>query len=432
MPDMAWASSVPVKAGAWFLAAHMILLPSAVVGETTLDVDLSGILAERFSGGPPTDKGLQLRGKYIYTGERFELHAEGRVRWNEAYANTSRYSEAARDAYRFSADWRELFVATQQNDWHYGIGWQQVVWGRADNLRILDQVNPLDFREFVLPDFNEYRKSVFMLRADGQLGDWSAEFLYLPWFVKNQPAKPGSEYYIPVVEPLLDEGYRLLPDDLPSNNLRNGEFGVNFSRTFGSTDLNLIAFYTRDDDPVYRFVSPENPDDATGLRPEYHRQLQIGAGLAHSLEGGFVLPSEVSWLPRVTYNAFDQPDGLAHSPTLRGLIGVDYLWRDWLLSVQASDQYIIDWQSDYTLRQHQPIFTVSAAANSFSAKLETRLAVSAMPHDDGQLWQMKNIYKPDDSWAYGLAIDVFSGPSAGYFGQFGNRDRIRLEVRHQF
>jgi hypothetical protein len=45
---------------------------------------------------------------------------------------------------------------------------------------------------------------------------------------------------------------------------------------------------------------------------------------------------------------------------------------------------------------------------------------------------MKNIYKPDDSWAYGLAIDVFSGPSAGYFGQFGNRDRIRLEVRHQF
>jgi hypothetical protein len=96
-------------------------------------------------------------------------------------------------------------------------------------------------------------------------------FLYLPWFVKNQPAKPGSEYYIPVVEPLLDEGYRLLPDDLPSNNLRNGEFGVNFSRTFGSTDLNLIAFYTRDDDPVYRFVSPENPDDATGLRPEYHR-----------------------------------------------------------------------------------------------------------------------------------------------------------------
>jgi hypothetical protein len=101
MPDMAWASSVPVKAGAWFLAAHMILLPSAVVGETTLDVDLSGILAERFSGGPPTDKGLQLRGKYIYTGERFELHAEGRVRWNEAYANTSRYSEAARDAYRF-------------------------------------------------------------------------------------------------------------------------------------------------------------------------------------------------------------------------------------------------------------------------------------------------------------------------------------------
>jgi hypothetical protein len=409
-----------------------MLLPSPVHGESTLDVDLTGRLAERFTGGSPTEKGAELHGKYSWLGEQVEVHAEGRARWNEAYADTSRYSEAARDAYRFSADIRELFASTQQGDWQLSAGWQQVVWGRADNLRILDQVNPLDFRELVLPDLNEYRRALFMLRALGQVGDWSVEALYIPVHMKNRLAVYNSEFYIPTTEAFEEQGFGIRREKRPGGVFENAEIGVNVSRTFGSTDINFIAFHTRDDDPVYRLFSPEETGGNPELQPEYHRQLQLGVGIAHNLEGGYVLRSELSFLPSVTYNDFNQPDGLSTSPTIRGLIGIDYLWRDWLFTVQAADRYITDREPGYVLPEHEPVFTFAVTGSSFSAQLETRFAITAIGNGDGQLWQLRNTYKPNDTWAFGLNIDVFSGDDDGFFGQFGQRDRVLLSTRYQF
>jgi len=32
-------------------------------------------------------------------------------------------------------------------------GWQQIIWDKTDGLRLLDIINPLDMREFILDDF---------------------------------------------------------------------------------------------------------------------------------------------------------------------------------------------------------------------------------------------------------------------------------------
>ena len=56
--------------------------------------------------------------------------------------------------------------------WQYGddaadwkIGKQQVVWGEADGLKLLDVINPQNFREFILDDFDDSRIPLWMINA---------------------------------------------------------------------------------------------------------------------------------------------------------------------------------------------------------------------------------------------------------------------------
>jgi len=52
---------------------------------------------------------------------------------------------------------RELYIDTELAGAYWRLGKQQIVWGQADGLRVLDVINPLDFREFILPKFEDHR-----------------------------------------------------------------------------------------------------------------------------------------------------------------------------------------------------------------------------------------------------------------------------------
>ncbi len=377
---------------------------------------------------PHSELQLHTQGRWIL--RNWELHAEGRVRWNESYADTQTYSKAARKAYRLDADWREIYVATQRNGWQNSLGWQQVVWGRADNLRILDQVNPLDFREFVLPELNDYRRSVLMLRTLGQWGDWMVEAIYLPGFVGNRMAAEGSPFFIPTVEPLIAQGVEIRPHRYPKNLLGSAEIGVHLSRSFGARDVSGVLFYTRNDDPIYRIV-PTGTSTLV-LQPDYPRHIQMGFGFAQPVQQGFIFRSEWNLIPSLSYTSLEEPDGVIQSSTLRGLLGLDYLWRDWLVSVQTSDRFISNWQTGYWDPEHQIVTTFSATGSSLSARLETRLALTLMSQRNGQWLQVKNNFKPNDQISLGCTLDLLSGDPSGFFGQFRRQDRLQLDIRYLF
>ncbi len=50
------------------------------------------------------------------------------------------------------------------------LGKQQVVWGQSFGLRVLDIVNPQDFREFILDDFDESRIPLWGVQVELPLG----------------------------------------------------------------------------------------------------------------------------------------------------------------------------------------------------------------------------------------------------------------------
>lgn len=69
-------------------------------------------------------------------------------------------------------DWfRELYVDTSTGPLNWRIGKQQVVWGTADGIKLLDIINPTDYRELAQNSMEDSRISLFMLNAEMAAGD---------------------------------------------------------------------------------------------------------------------------------------------------------------------------------------------------------------------------------------------------------------------
>ena len=72
-------------------------------------------------------------------------------------------------------DWlRELYVDTKLADWQFRLGKQQVVWGTADGIKLLDIINPTDYREFNQNTFEDSRIPIWMLKAEKNVSDRSS------------------------------------------------------------------------------------------------------------------------------------------------------------------------------------------------------------------------------------------------------------------
>lgn len=75
---------------------------------------------------------------------------------------------------------RELYLDGNLGDAAIRRGKQQVVWGQADGLGVLDVVNPFSFREFVLPEAADRRIPLWMVNVEWLLGDGTLQALWIP------------------------------------------------------------------------------------------------------------------------------------------------------------------------------------------------------------------------------------------------------------
>ncbi|HIF51695.1 MAG TPA: hypothetical protein EYQ42_09270 [Thiotrichaceae bacterium] len=61
---------------------------------------------------------------------------------------------------------REAYVDATVNDWSIRAGKQQVVWGTADGMKLLDAINPTDFSEMAQNQMEDSRIPVWMINAE--------------------------------------------------------------------------------------------------------------------------------------------------------------------------------------------------------------------------------------------------------------------------
>jgi hypothetical protein len=87
----------------------------------------------------------------------FDTEGEGRFEANESYTQ--------RDGLR------EAYVDAEVDDYSIRFGKQQVVWGTADGMKLLDAINPTDYTEMAQNQMEDSRIPVWMLNAETDATD---------------------------------------------------------------------------------------------------------------------------------------------------------------------------------------------------------------------------------------------------------------------
>ncbi|MEW8431570.1 MAG: RNA polymerase-associated protein rapA, partial [gamma proteobacterium symbiont of Ctena orbiculata] len=130
---------------------------------------------------------------------------------------------------------RELYLDTTLLGWDLRLGKQQVVWGTADGIKLLDIINPTDFRELNQNAMEDARIPIWMINAERNIGDNSNIQLIVSQVEENK---------IPGLNPDGDAGHPFLMKGVETiSGGVNGFFNVapalsNVAATFNGAAMN--------------------------------------------------------------------------------------------------------------------------------------------------------------------------------------------------
>jgi hypothetical protein len=354
----------------------------------------------------------------------------------------------------FEAELRELYLELKFGNVDARLGRQQVVWGEAIGLRILDVINPLDFREFILDDFIDARIPLWGARVDYTLGDWTFEGIWFPDFEANRPADRGSEFQFRNVPmpalpiqmpfppfPLVQVAKVKEPQD---GRLSDAEVGARLTRFLRGMDLSLNYFYTWEDFPVpFRQVIGPN---TFLIEPTHNRIHLLGGSFNRAFEVFVIRGEGVVTLGQHFVSADpNEPDGVRQRESLLYVLGFDWTVNDNLLAnVQFFQSVIFNKPSDVVGERVNNALSLFLRADFWNETLFPQLLVLYGANFSDFLIRPLLRYDLTDLWSVTVGLDFFVGSRSGFFGQFaacadprdrhynGCTDRVFVEVRRSF
>lgn len=344
------------------------------------------------------------------------------------FSNASRSSSSGRmtGGNRLELEIRELFLDFELGDSQVRLGKQQVVWGQADGLRILDLVNPLNYREFVLGDFEERRIPVWMLNAQTDIGAARLQFLWIPDQTYDDIPNIQSTYAFTAetFQPALTQGeqVQIAQRDKPSSLLKDSDFGLRLSIFTGGWDLTANYLYHYQDQPV---LTLDRSEAITTITPVYKRTHLIG-GSASTAFGNFVLRSELGYSTDRYFSSTLHNTGIRETQELSGVAGLDY--SGWANTFVSGQLFVgaID-QKKGIVRERTTLnlsLLIQKTYLNNSATIEL-LAIHNTKNGDG-LMQFDLEYQFSSNLVIKAGVDIFYGERRHLFGQFDHRDRLSM------
>lgn len=334
------------------------------------------------------------------------------------------------------------------------LGLQQVVWGQADGLRVLDVINPLDYREFILEDFIDSRRPLWLARADTPVGEGSLQMIWVPYFAPARlPAADnefglGESFGLGLIEAgwidatLREQGlpkipFRVEPTDRPAYKLKSSQFGARYSRSVGAWDLTANYFYGWEDTPTNYFLGVENTikDSPPTLvfKPRFDRKEVFG-GTAATNFGSLVLRLEAGWnRNKVTPVRTNTQVSYEKHGQFSSVAGLDWSAKTWLW---ISGQYFLSFtsapQEKLLFPRYNHLASIYFRTNFLRETLRPELFVltGLNPKAGGQYLIRPRITKTiGDHWSVGVGADFFGGKQTNIFGYFDSRDRVVIELK---
>ena len=355
-------------------------------------------------------------------------------------------------------------------------GKQQVVWGTADGVRILDIINPLDYREWTLDDYVDSRIPLWMLNVEGELlADGHLQLLIIPDWQANYYGPPGGPFTLRTVR-IGDERVNALNeagvtvstfDQRPAHNFKNTKIGIRWRNVIGSGyaqgleyTLNYYHGYDAGSSAYTRFALGRPPNFRLTRRVEgidviggtFSKSITHGLFGIPGLGRGWTFRGELAWIRHGAMNFGTDTNirGTCDVDQLNYVLGFDKtFWTNWNTSLQFI-QYNVQEQEKFSknnnvllfgptrgpLNDQMTLLTFLLSTDFMYERLKPQILVihTVGGDSDDRDWRIspKVSYEINDRWMVTLGAHIFEGAEQLLNGQFDKNDQIFFETKYSF
>lgn len=333
------------------------------------------------------------------------------------------------------AELREAYVDTQIGSTYLRLGKQQIVWGQADGLKVLDVLNPQSFREFILDDFDNSRIALWSINAEVPIGDLTLQLVWIPDTTYADIPETGAVFAFtsPLLVPQVpaDVPVTFTPLEKPSGAFSDSDVGVKLSAFMGGWDLSLNYAYHYQDTPVTR---PTVTGAGIDVRQSYERSHLMG-GTFSNVFGDFTVRGELGYSTNKWFQSTDplDSDGVIQSDEFSYVFGLDYAGlSDWFISAQIFQSYVTSSPHGLVRAATESNATLLVQRDFMNETLKAEaLLIQSLTDGDGVV-QLSVKYDWKSNITLRLGADVFYGDKKGLFGQFSEADRATLGLEVSF
>ncbi len=361
----------------------------------------------------------------------------GRAYYDAVFDLTDTYGRSVEQSQEDEIELRDTYLDFSSGGFDLRVGKQQIVWGEAVGLFFADMVNPKDFREFILPDFDQIRIPLWSADMEYYYQGTHMELVWIPILQFNDLGTQGSEFEF--ARPSAPAGTVVHFEDekKPSNDLRNSGVGARLSRSLQGWDLSGFYFYGYDYFPAFFrriALDPSTSQTVVTFRPEYTRLNVFGLTFAKEVED-VIVKGEFVYNKGKCFQVADttHDDGVVKKDFLDSLIGVDYTFFQKVdFNVQLMQRIIFGHEYSMIDSKTDTSFSVWLKTGLLDNTLEPELFLVSSLSGRNAMFRPKVSYTFQDKWVAVLGVDIFDGRQDGTFGQFDSKDRAYIELRHDF
>ncbi|MHB8483157.1 MAG: DUF1302 family protein, partial [Nitrospiria bacterium] len=323
------------------------------------------------------------------------------------------------------------------------LGKQIVRWGVVEGARILDEINPLDFQEFILRDVVDRYIPRWMVKSDLYLGEFAIEGLYIPDLEFHKPAPKGSQF----------EQFQILPGTIvPESNFQNADWGVRVSKTLFNIDMAVSYYYMWDPFPAsYRSVfglGGFGVSPTVDFQPRYTKVRVYGGTLSKSF-GKIILNAEGALVLDKYFGTLVGADpsnpgqfifGELQKNYLKYALGIDFTFYSADISLSMQQQKILDYDPLIIQREYDTVLSFFGRKPFLNDRLVPSVLVLYFLVDNDYLLRPKIEYAMTDHWKLTAGLDLMVGdiawgPLPGEFtfvGFFKNESRAEFDITYGF
>ncbi len=388
-------------------------------------------------------------------------------------------------------DWlRDCYLDYTNGPWFLRLGKQQVAWGQADGITILDRVNPVDLTEYWLPDFVDLRIPLWMANVNySPKLNSNLQILIIPDFEQSTAAPPDAPFAFrsyklftnakagieappnsanKIVFGAMGKNYNgKLNTDIyyPAKKFENSKFGVQWQDRISDWEYTLNYLYGYDylartylDNTVVQGFAP--PFNVTLNYSRRFKLVQmVGSSVNRTFTGeallkGLTLRGDAAvYLNEPTYYGdvvTGSSKGVNRWNNIFWLMGLDkYVVTNWLVSFQFA-QYIMEdakpgvndattglpysTLNSYTYGaqdQVENIFSLKVSTDFMHERIKPEVSWSATDDNQGKL-SPKITYEIKDNLWLALGIHYFYGNEGDTNGQFRDQSQFYTQLKYSF